>query len=472
MTAKVEGASAVDVGPGLAPGSTARRWLGCALVRIGDGMPAGLKRIVVSTSWLMVGHASRMLIGLAVGLYVARYLGPSDYGTLSYAISFALLFAAVAQFGLNDVVTRDLVSSPADRRETLAATLGLRLATGAAAMGLAIVAGSVGTEDLLLRLMITIIACSLFFEALDVPTAWFRAEVDARPLVVAGLMGMGLASLARVGLILLEMPVVWFAGPVLIDAVIRITFLTAFYRRRGGPAFAIRDASLDRMWQLLAHSWPLAVSAGLVMVQQRTDQVMLGMLRGPADVGWYAAAAKLSELWYFVPFAISMSVFPAVLRAREASAELYDQRLVLFFRGMVWGSLAIAGLAAALAEPLIRLLFGDAFLASAQVLQIHCWTIPLVAVNIVWDRWIVAEGRYRMAASFAVVSLAGNVAFNMVAVPVWGAPGAAWATLSALALPTLLRFLLRSTRPTALLMVNATVAPFYPSAWRRSSRSM
>jgi PST family polysaccharide transporter len=419
---------------------------------------SGLIRLAVSTGWLMIGYGARLIIGLLVGLYVARYLGPEAYGTLNYAVNFSLLFAALAQFGLTDVVVRDLTATPKDQNETLAAALHVRLATGALAVGFAVVTAWAHTDPTL-RLMIMIVAVGMMFESLDLATPWFRSQVDARPTVMAGMIAMGAASTSRVVLVVLGMPVGWFAWPVLLDTVVRVSALAWCYLQRGGPRFRALHLSLPRVGALLGRAWPLALSAGIVMIQQRIDQVMLGILRGPMDVGWYAAAVRLSEVWCFVPYAVAISVSPSVVRAYRGAVHVYQRRLQLLFGGMMWLGVAIALPAAFLAGPLIELLYGAAYAQSKAVLQIHCWTIPLVALNMAWGRWIVAEGRHRIALTFALVALGSNILLNCLMIPAWGATGAAWATLSALALPLLFRFIHPPTRPVALLMLNAAAAP-------------
>ena len=64
-----------------------------------------------NTSWLFAEKILRMVVGLLVGVWVARYLGPEQFGLLSYALSFVGLFSIVATFGLDEIVVRELVKN-------------------------------------------------------------------------------------------------------------------------------------------------------------------------------------------------------------------------------------------------------------------------------------------------------------------------------------------------------------------------
>ena len=81
------------------------------LGRIGPG----LRRIMGNMGWLMVDRVVRMGMGLFVGVCVARYLGPVQFGSLNFALAFVALFAIVALFGtvttlgLEGIVIREVL---------------------------------------------------------------------------------------------------------------------------------------------------------------------------------------------------------------------------------------------------------------------------------------------------------------------------------------------------------------------------
>jgi O-antigen/teichoic acid export membrane protein len=422
-------------------------------------VPAGFQRIARATGWHMVGHVARLITGLLVGIYVARYLGPEAYGVLNYAISFALLFSALARLGLGDIIVRELVAHPDREAETLGSAFALQVASGTLALGLAAAAAWATQADATTRLMIVVIAGGVFFDAMSAPAEWFKSKVLARPVVLAGLIGTGVASVLRVVFVILGKPVIWFAWPALIEAVVTTALIVAFYRRYPSPPLASWRPYLERMGGLLAHSWPLALSGGLVVIRQRIDQVMIGEMLGPIEVGWYAVAARLSLLWHFVPFALATAAFPAIVRARETSGKLFEARMQMFFDLMLWLAVAIALPATLIAEPLVRFLYGDAYAPSALILQIHIWSLVFTSLGIAAGRWLIAEGLTRIVLSLSVMSVAGNILFNLILIPRYGAVGSAWATLVAASLVLIWRFSYGPTRPAAVMMLKALAAP-------------
>ena len=81
-------------------------------------------------SWLFMDKIIRMLIGLFIGVWVARYLGPEQFGLLNFATAFVSLFGVVAALGLQDIVVRDLVKEPELAHKTLGTAFSLQLWSG------------------------------------------------------------------------------------------------------------------------------------------------------------------------------------------------------------------------------------------------------------------------------------------------------------------------------------------------------
>src|SRR5438105_1106276 len=86
-----------------------------------------LRKVVHNAGWQITDKVLRMFLGLLVGLWVARYLGPANFGLLNFAIAFSALFTPVADLGLQVIVVRELVQRPDDRVAIISSAVALRL---------------------------------------------------------------------------------------------------------------------------------------------------------------------------------------------------------------------------------------------------------------------------------------------------------------------------------------------------------
>ena len=71
-----------------------------------------LLKIVDNIGWLFIDRLFRLGVGLFIGAWLARYLGPEQFGLLSFAGAFVGLFGTFAVLGLQNIVVRDLVVHP------------------------------------------------------------------------------------------------------------------------------------------------------------------------------------------------------------------------------------------------------------------------------------------------------------------------------------------------------------------------
>ena len=140
----------------------------------------GFRRYLGNTSWLLGEKILRLTLGLFVGIWLARYLGPGQFGILSYAESFVAIFFALMTLGLNSIVVRELVKGETSQEILLGTSLGLRVA-GSLSM-LLLVSAAVYFFDIEKQAgsIILIIAVAAAFKVLEVIDFFFQARVISR----------------------------------------------------------------------------------------------------------------------------------------------------------------------------------------------------------------------------------------------------------------------------------------------------
>jgi len=145
-----------------------------------DKLGPGLRRIIGNTGWLMVDRLIRMGMGLFVGVWVARYLGPEQFGSLNFAISFVALFGSVTSLGLEAIVMREVLHAPEDSRDILGTALALRSGAGFLCVGAAIgVVRLIQPHDRQALILVSIISLTLVFQAFDTIDVFFRRYVPS-----------------------------------------------------------------------------------------------------------------------------------------------------------------------------------------------------------------------------------------------------------------------------------------------------
>ena len=389
---------------------------------------SNFRKYFANTSWLLGERILRMGVSLFVGIYVARYLGPEHFGLLSYASSFVGLFAALATFGLDEVVVRELVKTPEQREKILGTSFLLKL-VGTLLMWAAILVAIPLTEnDLQTNILIIIIAFGTVFQAFNVIDLNFQAKVKSKYVVHAQFVQLIISSIVKIILVVNEAPLIWFASVYSLDVIVLAMGLVFAYLYNGDNIFSWKW-SFETSKYLLHDSWPLILAGVVISVYLKIDQVMIKEMLGAKEVGLYAAAVKLSEAWYFIPMAIASSLFPAIINAKVYHKEVYYQRLQKLYDLMVWIAIAIALPTTFLSTFVIEFLYGKEYLGSSSVLIIHIWTAVFVFLGVASSKYLLAENFIKKTFYRTFIGALLNIIMNYYLIGIIGIQGAAISTL-------------------------------------------
>ena len=381
-----------------------------------------------NTSWLFGEKILRMFVGLFVGIWVARYLGPEQFGLLSYAGSFVGLFTAFATLGLDGIVIRELVKDETKRDLLIGTAFWLKLFGAIIVLMILALAVQLTSNDQFTNTLIFIIASATIFQSFNVIDFYFQSKVLSKHVVYANIISLFISSVLKVILILNEAPLIAFAWVMLFDTFILACGYLYFYHHKH-LSFRAWKFHKTTASSLLKDSWPLVLSAVVISIYMRIDQVMIKELLDSEAVGQYAAAVRLSETWYFIPMAIASSLFPAIVNAKKQSEELYYVRLQKLYDLMVWMAITIALAMTFLSDWLVNLLYGAQYNQTGDVLMIHIWAGVFVFLGTAFHKYLIIENLTKKSFYRTLLGAVLNILLNYILIPKYGINGAAMATL-------------------------------------------
>lgn len=391
----------------------------------------GLQQVVGNTGWLFANNILRMGVGLLVNIWVTRYLGPEQFGLLSYATAFVFVFSSIAAMGLDWVVVRNIVRDPSSRDEVLGTTFILKLAGGVITFGLTLVTiFIVRPTDPITRLLVAIIATGIVFQAFGTINFWFQSQVQSKYSVLVKSGAFLVVSVAKIALICLEAPLVAFAWAGLAEIVLGSVGLVAAYRVRGHHLMAWR-ATGTMAKALLRDCWPLMLTDVVMLAYLRIDQIMLGEIAGNTEVGIYSVAVLLAETWLFIPMAVTSSLFPSVVEAREHGEELFHSRLQKYYNLMAFLGYAVALPVSLIANWIVPLLFGTAYANAGPMLTGLIWAGLFMNLTIARSSYLTVMNWTHLHLVTDLLGCALNITLNLILIPRFGGMGAVIASLVA-----------------------------------------
>lgn len=388
----------------------------------------GFLRYFANTSWLLGEKILRIVVGLFVGVWVARYLGPEQFGLFSYTQSYVGLFSIIATFGLDGIIVRELVKDDSRSDLLMGTAFTLKFIGAFVVLLILSVAVNFTSNVAYTNFLIFIIASATIFQSFNVIDLYFQSKVLSRYVAFANSITLFISSLLKIVFILNDAPLMAFVWVVLLDSTVISIGYIYFYRKTGKYILKWKF-KLKLALSLLKESWPLLLSGMVISVYMKIDQVMIKEMLGVEAVGQYAAAVRLSEAWYFIPMVIASSLFPAILNAKKNNEKLYYARLQKLYDLMVWLAIAIALPMTFFSDWVVHLLYGEDYQLASSVLVIHIWTGIFVFLGVASANWFMAENLIMLSFWRTFYGMLVNIALNIFLIPIYGLEGAAIASL-------------------------------------------
>jgi O-antigen/teichoic acid export membrane protein len=399
-------------------------------------------------NWLTFENILRNLIGVFVFAWVARYLGPEQFGLMNYAVALVALFSVFSTLGLDNILIREIVSSPEKRKEYLGSALLLKF-IGAFVLIITATLASyfINSENTVITFFVFIVSLGYIFKSFDVIDLWFKSQVKSKYSVYSRATSFFVVSVIKIILILTQAPLVAFVWMFTLDFFIAALLLIYFYSQKVPDSMLDWKVRIKTAKNLLKDSWPLMLSGVAVVIYMKIDQVMIGNMLGEKELGIYSSAVKISEAWYFVPMIISSSVFPSILRVRKKSKELYLRRIQMLYDFFTWFTIGVALIVTFLSPYIINILYGSEYAMASTVLSIHIWAGVFVFLGVVNGNYLVSENLTKIIFGRTLVGMILNIILNIFFIPNYGIYGAAFATLlSQLYLGVLSLFVFKKSR--------------------------
>ncbi len=371
----------------------------------------------------------RLVSSLFVGVWVARYLGPEQFGIFNYAIAFTALFAGIAKLGLDGIVVRELVKQQEKCDELLGTVFWLKAIGAIITVAILFFASILSSNNSTTHIYILIIAGGILFQSFEIIDFYFQSKVLVKYVSICKLIQLSLSSLVKIYFVLAGKKLIWFVGISLLDSMTIAGSLWFAYVHLKNESF-IRKFSSRIAKKLLADSWPVILSGIAITVYVKIDQIMINSMLGPKEVGQYSAGIRLSEVWNFIPMIICSSLFPAIINSKKQSEELYYQRLQKLYNMVVLMALTIALTMTFMSDWIINFLYGEQYIQAAGVLKIHVWAGISVFMGVASWNWLVAENLQFYSTLNTAIGAAVNIIMNYLLLKKYGVEGAAWATVA------------------------------------------
>lgn len=385
------------------------------------------KKFINNTSWILFERIVQMLVQLLVGLVSVRYLGPQNYGTISYIGSFIALFNSISTLGLGGVVIKHILDEPENSGEIVGTSILMRIISSTISIiGILIMIYVIDDGNKSLLFLAVLQSLSLIFMSFEIIDFWFQSKLNSKYVSIAKTIATLVVSIWKIYLLMTSKTLEYFAFSTTLQYIVIAVLLMYLYFKQNGDKLEI---SIIRAKSLIKESYHFILSGMMVVIYTQIDKVMIGKMIDKEQVGIYTAASNIPGMYSFIFTAVINSARPIILEAKKKDENTYINRIKQLYSFIIWINVFISIVMIFLSKITMYLLYGKSYLIGSQVLIIATWSNIFSILGGARGIWIVAENKGKYVKKYLVYGAVVNIILNTFMIPKYGINGAAFATL-------------------------------------------
>lgn len=388
-----------------------------------------INRALKNVSAAFFGDIFVKFSGMAAAIILARYLGPEDYGKYSLVISFAFIFVVFSDFGLNDLIIRDVAKDHASAPQYFISSLiGKTILSCLSMVFLILFVHLMGYSEEIILYTIVFSVSILFIALTNSVSSIFKA-VERMEFVLL------IAIVSSTALLVSIITIVYFKESLFKIILFRV--LALFLGLIIGyiiltKKFVKFEFSIDLPFikRLLANAFPFLTNGIIHVLYLNTDIILLSKIKGGLHVGWYTAAANdLFFGLFIIPAAISTITYPIFSRQYREDIDKLGNSCNFTIKILTILGVPISVGTFILAPQIIHSIFGSQYENSIPVLRIFAIAISFAFVRDPLGFGLAAIGKVKILMWLNIFFLALNIILNLILIPTYAEIGAAIASV-------------------------------------------
>ena len=384
-------------------------------------------RVVRNASWIIICKLFQSVLSLIINMITARYLGPSNFGLIAYASSIVTFFVPIMDLGLSNILVQKIGENQDKEGEVLGTSMVMSLISAffciVGVVTFTLVANHGEKEAIIVCALYSIL---LLFQSLNIIKYWFQAKLLSKYTAIVGLISYVLVSAYKIFLLVSEKNIYWFAISNSLDFMIIAFSSICIYKKIGGQRFRF---SLDTARRLFSQSKYYIIAALMVTIFAETDKVMIKLMIGNEEAGFYSAAVSAAAVLGVVFSAIIDSARPIIFESKLKDESLYQLNVSRLYCIIIYSSLVYSLGITIFAKLIIFIIYGKDYYPAISALKIIVWYTPFSYIGVIRNIWLLAENKQKYLWKVNMFGAVANVILNYFLIPVMGINGAAVASL-------------------------------------------
>ena len=377
---------------------------------------------------MLFANLARKVFTFFYIMLMARYLGVTEFGVITFAVGFTELFVFLTDPGLNKLIVRDVARDKSLGRKYVGNVAVMKSIFVFVFFGwLALFVNVLGYSAQTIHVVYLIAIHIILRQFSNMLYALFQAHEKLEFQALGGILSNFFVFLGILYAVRQELSVTGFALMFVIGSALDLVYTLIVCRTK----FHWPKLQIDWIFwkKSLKEAWPLGTTSVFFIIYFRIDIVMLSLIRGDPDVGIYGAAFRISEILTLFPMIFMSAIFPVLSSYFKNSKSSFKKAYEKSVKFLFSLALLLALLTMLFAKKIIFLVYGEGYEGSVAALQILVWGTALLYVTSIQGTTFVAANQQKLRMKFLIMAVGLNISLNLLVIPKYGYIGASITTV-------------------------------------------
>lgn len=386
------------------------------------------KQLLKDSATYLTGSIITQLLSFIGMIFLMRFLPVSEYGKYTYIIEFISIFAFFSDGGFTQYIIKESSQNPGLVKNIYVQAQSAQLLISGLMIAL-IVLVSYPTNSIQDFYYIFVFGLSVVINAWFAPMLAILISAGRKDLIFFKDIVLSILRLVFIILgVYLKAPFVYFIYLGFINCfVLTLLFLLVRYQEEFKQIFSFK-LTIRKSGNFIASGFLFTILMAANVIYNKIDVIMLEKIIGSTEVGFYSGATKFIYPFMFISSAFMTAIFPKLSEySREKIKFKNIQNLALYCLGGI-GILLSTSLYFA-SNFIFQLFFQHKYDHSIPVFNVLVWYLAIVFIYGPISNSLVAKNKVIFLVYLNLIMITVNVALNFFLIPVYGARGAAIATI-------------------------------------------
>ncbi len=380
------------------------------------------KKFKVNLSWLLFDKLFRASANIFLTVFLARHLGPDNFGILNYLLAILFLFVSISSLGVNPVLVNEIVKKRRNSMPSLINSYYLRFLISLISYFLFLLIIYTLNNNIIYHNYSLILGVIIILKSCEVLFSFFEAKSFSKYIVISQSVGFFISASIILFIVINAIDNIYIYYALVLDLVIVFILINIFYFIYFKNHFYKFNFIIIK--RLISKSLPVLISTLSILLYMRIDQIMIKEMINEYQLGIYSVSVRYIEIYHFIPKIIMISILPVILTSRN-----YYVKLLGINSLMNKISLILIIFIFLSSDIVIPLIFSDTYIESINITKILSFSIFFVFLGVVNEHWYVTKNLQKFYALYVSFGALLNIILNYILISNFGLKGAAYATV-------------------------------------------